>query len=105
MDATAFFASLQDPQPAPGLGAPLVALWLDARGDWERAHATVQGDASPKAARVHAYLHRKENDLTNARYWYRRAGVDSPQCPLADEWRKLVMTLLAQGAGDGPLGP
>jgi len=27
---------------------------------------------------VHAYLHRKEGDLANARYWYVRAGRKPP---------------------------
>ena len=43
-------------------------------GDWDGAHALVQDDPSPEAAWVHAHLHRVEGDLSNARYWYRRAG-------------------------------
>ena len=56
------------------------ALGLVAAGDWDGAHALVQDDPSPEAAWVHAHLHRVEGDLTNAGYWYRRAGK-----PLGDK--------------------
>ena len=100
MEAADFFTSLERPQPGTGLAGPLLALWHDARGDWDRAHAIVQADASARAAHVHAYLHRKEGDLANAAYWYRRAGVEPAPCPLDAEWRNLVVALLDQGAGD-----
>ena len=29
-------ASLRDPEPPPGLGALLTAMWLAGRGDWAR---------------------------------------------------------------------
>ena len=52
----------------------LLALWWDARGDWKRAHEIAQDVSDADGAWVHAYLHRKEGDLGNAAYWYRRAG-------------------------------
>jgi hypothetical protein len=52
----------------------LLALWWDAQGDWEKAHEVAQDVAGADGAWVHAYLHRKEGDLGNAAYWYRRAG-------------------------------
>jgi hypothetical protein len=53
---------------------PLKALHLLADGDWDAAHRTVQDDPSAEAAWVHAHLHRVEGDLSNAGFWYRRAG-------------------------------
>src|SRR5262249_50412517 len=54
--------------------APLLrALWHDAQGDWTRAHEIAQEVEDSTGAWVHAYLHRKEGDLGNAGYWYRRA--------------------------------
>lgn len=38
----------------------LLALWWDAKGDWERAHEVAQDIAGADGAWVHAYLHRKE---------------------------------------------
>ena len=66
-------------EPPAGLSAPLRALWLDGKGDWAAAHGTVDDLETTTAARVHAYIHRKEGDLDNARYWYRRAGRPFPR--------------------------
>jgi hypothetical protein len=43
---------------------------------------------------VHAYLHRREGDLGNARYWYRRSGRDEPASSLEDEWRLIAAALI-----------
>ena len=61
-------------------GPALAALWHDAHGDWAKAHSAVQQNAGDDAASswVHAYLHRKEGDAANARYWYVRAGRTPP---------------------------
>lgn len=76
--------------------APLVrALWHDRRGDWDRAHSLAQDVHTPDGSRVHAYLHRREGDLGNAGYWYRRAGVPEVTVPLDEEWTSLARELLA----------
>ncbi len=54
--------------------------------------------SSRSAAHVHAYLHRKEGDLPNADYWYRRAGVERPDVTLEQEWRELVVELVDPGS-------
>ena len=82
---------------ARGLSAPLRALWHDGRGDWKRAHEIVQEENGKTAARVHAYLHRKEGDASNAGYWYRRAGKTPAVEPLADEWEALARAILTEG--------
>lgn len=86
-------ASRGDAAPPAGLSAPLAALWWDARGDWDKAHACVQDENGPDAAWVHAYLHRKEGDLGNAGYWYRRAGRPVAQGPLGAEWEAIARAL------------
>ena len=79
---------------APDGLAPLVeAMWWEARGDWDRAHQLAQSVDTPKGAWVHAYLHRKEGDLSNADYWYRRAGRRRPGGPLDAEWTEIVSAL------------
>jgi hypothetical protein len=69
-----FLVSLDGASPPEGLAPPARAVWHGLRGEWERAHAIVQALESADAAWVHAWLHRVEGDLGNARYWYRRAG-------------------------------
>ncbi len=85
---------LADGEPPPGLSHELHALWHDARGDWDRAHETVQDLETPAAAWVHAYLHRKEGDLGNARYWYHRAGKPVFTGSLDAEWDHIAGALL-----------
>ncbi len=76
------------------LSPSLQALWHDARGDWDRAHELAQVDAAGGGNWVHAYLHRKEGDRANARYWYGLAGRSMPESTLDEEWADLVSTLL-----------
>lgn len=76
------------------MSAPLAALWCAKQGDWARAHELVQSDPSADGAWVHAYLHRVEGDLSNAAYWYARAGQANTTGSLDDEWSTLVEQLL-----------
>ncbi len=94
MDLQDFRQSLKAERPPRGLPAPLRALWHEARGNWDRAHQIVQSEGGQAAARVHAYLHRREGDLSNADYWYSRAGAERPRGPLEKEWESLVGSLL-----------
>ena len=49
---------------------------------------------TPEGAWIHAYLHRKEGDPTNAAYWYRRAAKSVPSVTLDAEWDAIVTALL-----------
>jgi hypothetical protein len=89
-----FEASLPDREPPASLAPALLALWHDGRGDWERAHQIAQEIDTPQGAWVHAYLHRKEGDLSNARYWYRRADRPEASGSLESEWSNIVTTFL-----------
>jgi hypothetical protein len=54
----------------------IAAIELAIDGNWSGAHAIVQGkEADPTACWIHAVLHKLEGDQSNARYWYRRAGM------------------------------
>ena len=79
----------------PPAASPLLrALWHDARGDWAAAHHLAQDVDDESGAWVHAYLHRKEGDLGNAAYWYRRAGQPVATDALDNEWARIVTALL-----------
>ena len=77
-----------------GIGQVLTALWEDAKGHWDTAHTIVQKLSSVDAMSVHAYLHREEGDLSNARYWYNRVNKVMPEIPLEEEWQELATQLL-----------
>lgn len=96
MTAESLRASTAAEAPPPGLDAALAALWWQARGEWARAHEAAQADEGRDAAWVHALLHREEGDLSNADYWYRRAGRQRPAGPLAEEWHAIATALLAR---------
>ena len=95
MDLPAFRAALAAPEPPPGLSPALQGLWWEAKGDWNRAHDCAQEQDDAHGAAVHAYLHRKEGDLANAGYWYRRAGRVPATDALDAEWERLVGEMLA----------
>lgn len=90
-----FEASLRGSVPPASVSALAQALWYERLGDWTRAHEITQDIDTDDASWVHAYLHRREGDLSNARYWYRAAGKAPATGSLDDEWRTIVETLLA----------
>ncbi len=65
------------------------ALEIEKTGDWDRSHSIVQQYFTRDACWIHAYLHRKEGDLGNANYWYRRAGKPMPTYDFDQEWQEL----------------
>jgi hypothetical protein len=95
MDLAAFNASLHADAPPPGLTPPLQALWWDAKGDWTRAHQLVDELETPNGMAVHAYLHRKQGEYSNADYWYRLAGRTYYRADLQEEWKALVQGLVS----------
>jgi hypothetical protein len=92
-----FHASLVASEPSPALTPALGALWRDGKGDWDGAHELAQSDEGGDGDWVHAYLHRKEGDESNAAYWYRRARRPVARGSLEDEWKAMVEALLAKG--------
>lgn len=96
-----FRASLAEDAPPNGAGGLLEALWREAKGDWDAAHRVTQGIDGAESAWVHAYLHRREGDLSNAGYWYRRAGRPESRASLDEEWEEIVTALLATGGATG----
>jgi hypothetical protein len=94
MDFDQFKRSLAAEEAPAGLSLPLRALWWHAKGDWTQAHDCAQSEDTGESALVHAFLHRVEGDLSNARYWYARAGRAPAQGPLEQEWEALSAELL-----------
>jgi len=59
-------------RPAPDLRH---AVDLLENGDWNAAHEIVQQDEDSRLfCWAHGIVHLMEGDLSNARYWYRKAG-------------------------------
>jgi hypothetical protein len=86
--------SLTRSKPPNGLAPALAALWWAGKDNWDKAHAIVMDEGGEDCAWVHAYLHRVEGDLDNARYWYRQAQRPVPTRPVAAEWDAIAEALL-----------
>lgn len=74
----------------------LQALWHDYQGDWNKSHKLIDRESDRDCAWVHAYLHRVEGDLSNARYWYRRSGKPESKLSLNEERQQITQALLEQ---------
>ena len=94
MNRQTFRDSLSRNDPPGELSRALAGLWWDAKGNWKKAHESAQQDEGPAGSWVHAYLHRKEGDPSNAAYWYQRAGKTPARSSLEDEWNEIIGALL-----------
>jgi hypothetical protein len=94
MTLDGFKSTLSGQSVPEGISTALRALWQDARGQWDAAHDLAQSIDDKTGAWIHAYLHRKEGDLENAAYWYRRAGQPVAHDSLEEEWDRIVTCLL-----------
>jgi hypothetical protein len=95
MTLAEFTSSVSKTKPPSNLAPALAALWWAERGDWDNAHALVMDESGQDCAWVHAYLHRVEGDLGNARYWYGQAGKAPATGRLRAEWDSIAAALLA----------
>ena len=94
MQFEAFKQSMKHTLPPEGITVYLSAMWHDGQGNWDKAHSMIDHLEDTNACWVHAYLHRKEGDIWNADYWYRKAGRKRPAIGLQDEWEIIVKALL-----------
>lgn len=65
-------------------------LEAEKSGNRDKAHLLVSSIKHPLAYEIHAYLHRKEHDIDNARFWYGKAGVIQFKGSLSEEYQHLV---------------
>ena len=63
------------------------------KNNWDMAHNIVQDINTDTASWIHAYLHRVEGDLSNANYWYNRAGKKSTTESLESELNNIIKSV------------
>ena len=90
-----FKASLVKEKSPDHINPLLEALWQDSKGNWQEAHNLAQEIATKEGSWVHAYLHRKEGDQSNASYWYRKAQKEIPNASIEEEWETLVKAMIS----------
>jgi hypothetical protein len=93
-ETSAFRRTLSSKRPPAGLSPALRALWWAGKDNRDKAHKIVMSESDADCAWVHAYLHRVEGDLDNARYWYRQARRKAASGDTASEWAAIAATLL-----------
>ena len=74
MQLNEFMQSIKKNTPPEGLSESLKAMWYARKENWDKAHNIAQSISTELGSWIHAYLHRVEGDLSNADYWYKRAG-------------------------------
>ncbi|WP_414544389.1 hypothetical protein [Nostoc sp. CCY0012] len=72
----------------------LQAMWYEKQGNWDKAHEIVQNASDADSAWVHAYLHRQQGDLSNARYWYEKSNQPEFLGDINQEWEEITSCLL-----------
>ena len=89
-------SAASDDSPPAGLSVIAQSLWFAKAGKWDAAHDLCQEISGSAGSWIHAYLHREEGDLSNAAYWYQRAGKPVPArtLSLADEWLEIAGELI-----------
>lgn len=89
-------SAASDASPPAGLSTTARTLWFAKARQWDAAHDLCQEIPGSAGSWIHAYLHREEGDLSNATYWYARAGKPVPPDTLsrADEWLEIAAASL-----------
>ena len=89
-------SAASDATPPAGISTAARALWFARAGQWDAAHDLCQEITGSAGSWIHAYVHREEGDLSNAAYWYSRAGKPVPAAAvsLADEWMEIAGELI-----------
>jgi hypothetical protein len=85
----AAFAKQPAPQSDREAARGLILLWHD---HFDAAHETVQHLETTGASYVHAILHRREPDYSNAKYWFRRVRQHPSYEPLARAAEKILQS-------------
>jgi len=90
----AAFAKQPTPQAEQQAARGLVLLWHD---HFDAAHEIVQHLETAEGSYVHAILHRREPDYSNAKYWFRRVRQHPCYVPLAKAAEKILQSSNADG--------
>ena len=91
-----FIKLTKESNPSDVLSGIHLALWYAMKNNWDMAHNIVQDISTDTASWIHAYLHRVEGDLSNANYWYNRAGKQTTTESLESELNNIIKSVFIQ---------
>ena len=93
MNYSKFIELVNQETPPDDLDGIRLAIWYIMKDYWDMAHNIVQDVDSEIASWIHAYLHRQEGDISNAHYWYSKAGKKAYSGDLKPELNDIIKTV------------
>ena len=93
-----FILTIENDEFPSALPLYLQALWYDAKGDWNKAHSLIDSLDDKNSCPRACISTRKEGDINNADYWYRRANAKRPSISLQEEWKAIAIDLLLEAS-------
>ena len=93
MEYDDFIKLTEKQKPSEKLSGIHLAIWYILKDNWDMAHKTAQKLNTKIACQFHAYLHRVEDDLGNAGYWYSRADMEPATASLETELSDIIKSV------------
>ena len=94
MNYKSFIELINESEPPSSLKGIYLGLWYAKKNNWDMAHNIIQDINTDTASWIHAYLHRVEGDLSNAKYWYNRASKDVSTESFESELDNIIKSVL-----------
>ena len=91
-----FIKLTKESKPSDKLSGIHLAIWYAVNDNWDMAHNIIQDINTETASWIHAYLHRVEGDIDNAKYWYNRCRKELSSESLKSELDSIIQFLFTQ---------
>ena len=90
-----FIKLTKESEPSDKLSGVHLAIWYAVKNNWDMAHSIIQDINTETAAWLHAYLHRVEGDIANAKYWYNHSKKEPCTESLKSELDNIIQFLFS----------
>ena len=90
-----FIKLTKESKPSDQLSGIHLAIWYAVKDNWDMAHNIIQDINTENASWIHAYLHRVEGDIANAKYWYNRSRKEPYSESLNSELDDIIQLLFS----------
>ena len=91
-----FIKLTKESKPSDKLSGIHLAIWYAVKDNWDMAHNIIQDINTETASWIHAYLHRVEGDIANAKYWYNHSKKEPCTESLKSELDNIIQFLFSE---------
>ena len=91
-----FIKLTKESKPSDKLSGIHLAIWYAVKDNWDMAHKIIQDINTETASWIHAYLHRVEGDIDNAKYWYNHSRKEPCTESLKSELDNIIQFLFSE---------